>query len=324
MSIAGGYYKAVDIAHECGCDCVQLFTKNNNQWRAKELTDEDARLFREALTRTGVGYPLSHDSYLINLASPDDELWRKSIEAFRVELLRAEKLGIPYVVTHPGAFTSSTEAEGLRRVSQALDIVHGQTRGMQTVTLLENTAGQGSCLGWRFEHLAAIRNGAAEPERVAVCIDTCHTWAAGYPLQKAQEYADTMGELDRIVGLHLVKAIHVNDSKQPLGSRVDRHDHIGRGKMGLEPFRHLLNDARFAATPMYLETAKEQESGEEMDVVNLRVLRGLVDTQTRHPEAMAGNPSPSATKPSSRPAPKARGSRSGGEPPKPRSLKSGR
>lgn len=328
MSIAGGYYKAVDIAHECGCDCVQLFTKNNNQWRAKELTDEDARLFQEALARSGVGYPLSHDSYLINLASPDDELWQKSIESFRVELLRAEKLGIPYVVTHPGAFTSSSEAEGLKRVSQALDIVHGQTRGIRAVTLLENTAGQGSCLGWRFEHLAAIRSGVAEPERVAVCIDTCHTWAAGYPLQTAQEFADTMGELDRIVGSNLVRAIHLNDSKQPLGSRVDRHDHIGRGKMGLEPFRHLLNDARFATTPMYLETAKEQENGEEMDVVNLRVLRSLVGASTApvraKTKAKPDSPSQKAAKPSSRPAPKARESQSDGEPPKPRSLKSGR
>jgi deoxyribonuclease-4 len=320
MSIAGGYYKAVEYARACGCQCVQLFTKNNNQWRAKELTDDDVRLFREALKCTGIGYPLSHDSYLINLASPDAELWQKSIEAFRVELLRAERLGIPYVVTHPGAFTSSTEAAGLRRVSQALDIVHSQTRGIRALTLLENTAGQGSCLGWKFEHLATIRDALVEPERVAVCIDTCHAWAAGYPLQTTQQYADTMGELDRVLGIGQVRAIHLNDSKQPLGSRVDRHDHIGRGHLGIEPFRQLLNDPRFAATPMYLETAKEQENGEAMDVVNLRVLRSLVGGQSA---ALASEPAARSTA-SERLAPGARGSRCGAAPRKPRSLRADR
>jgi deoxyribonuclease-4 len=276
MSIAGGYYRAVEIAHECGCDCVQLFTKNNNQWRAKELTDEDAEKFQSALERLGIGHAIAHDSYLINLASPDQVLWEKSAEAFCVELLRAEKLGIRYVVTHPGAFTTSSEQEGIDRIIAALDTVHRRTAGIAACTLLENTAGQGSCLGWRFEHLAAIIAGVAEPERLGVCIDTCHTIAAGYPLVTEQEYAATIAELDRLVGLDRVKAIHVNDSKQPLGSRVDRHEHIGRGTLGLEPFRHLLNDPRFSHTPMYLETAKEQENGEEMDVVNLRTLRGLV------------------------------------------------
>ncbi len=276
MSIAGGYYRAVEIAHERGCDCVQLFTKNNNQWRAKDLTDEDAEKFQEALLRLGIGHAIAHDSYLINLASPDDELWEKSVEAFCVELLRAEKLGIRYVVTHPGAFTTSSEQEGLKRIVAALDVVHRRTAGIAARTLLENTAGQGSCLGWRFEHLAAIIEGVAEPDRVGVCIDTCHAFAAGYPLATEQEYADTIGQLDRLVGLEHVKAFHLNDSKQPLGSRVDRHEHIGRGQMGLEPFRNLLSDPRFSQTPMYLETAKEQENGEEMDVVNLRTLRGLI------------------------------------------------
>lgn len=276
MSIVGGYYRAVEIAHECGCDCVQLFTKNNNQWRAKELTDDDAEKFQAALARLGISHPIAHDSYLINLASPDPVLWEKSIEAFCVELLRAEKLGIPYVVTHPGAYTTSSEQEGLERIVAALDRVHRRTAGIAASTLLENTAGQGTCLGWRFEHLSAIIAGAAEPERLGVCIDTCHTFAAGYPLVAKQEYAATIAELDRVVGLDRVKAIHVNDSKTPLGSRVDRHEHIGRGMLGLEPFRHLLNDPRFSNTPMYLETAKEQGNGEDMDVVNLRTLRGLV------------------------------------------------
>jgi deoxyribonuclease-4 len=206
-------------------------------------------------------------------------LWHKSIEAFRIELLRAEKLGVPYVVTHPGAFTSSSEAAGIQRVIEALDLVHRQTDGIRAQALLENTAGQGSCLGWKFEHLAAMISGVKRPELVGVCIDTCHTLAGGYPLQTAEEYAATIGELDRVIGLAKVKAFHVNDSKQGLGSRVDRHEHIGRGKLGLEAFRHLVNDPRFASTPMYLETAKEQEDGEEMDVVNLRTLRGLIESE---------------------------------------------
>jgi deoxyribonuclease-4 len=279
MSISGGYYKAVELAHAAGCDCVQLFSKNNNQWRAKEISDDDAARFRGAIEATGVTHPLIHDSYLINLASPDDELWHKSIEAFRVELLRAEKLGVPYVVTHPGAFTTSSEAAGIQRVIEALDLVHRQTEGIRAQTLLENTAGQGSCLGWKFEHLAAMISGVKRPELVGVCIDTCHTLAGGYPLQTAEEYAATIGELDRVIGLAKVKAFHVNDSKQGLGSRVDRHEHIGRGKLGLEAFRHLINDPWFASTPMYLETAKEQEDGEEMDVVNLRTLRGLIASE---------------------------------------------
>ena len=276
MSIAGGYYKAVELAHAAGCDCVQVFTKNNNQWRAKALSDDDAARFQAALAETGVSHPLAHDSYLINLASPDDVLWNKSVEAMQIELLRADKLGIPYVVTHPGSYTVSSEAEGLARIIAAVDLVHRQTAGIGARILLENTAGQGTNLGWRFEHLATIIAGVADSGKLGVCIDTCHTVAAGYPLARPEEYQATIAELDRVVGLARVKAIHLNDSKQPLGSRVDRHEHIGRGKLGLEPFRHLLNDPRFAATPMYLETAKEQENGEEMDVVNLRTLRGLI------------------------------------------------
>lgn len=277
MSIVGGYYRAVERAAEAGCDCVQVFTKNNNQWRAKELTDDDASRFQAALAETGVRCPLAHDSYLINLASPDDALWKQSTDALASELLRADKLNIPYLVMHPGSFTTSNEEAGIARIIEALAIAHGRTDGIRSQVLLENTAGQGTNLGWRFEHLAAIVAGLEDRSIVGgVCIDTCHTWAAGYPLQSAAEYAATMDELDRVVGIERVKAIHLNDSKQPLGSRVDRHDHIGRGKLGLEAFRHLLNDPRFADTPMYLETAKELEDGEEMDVVNLRTLRGLL------------------------------------------------
>ncbi|MCE9544350.1 MAG: deoxyribonuclease IV [Planctomycetia bacterium] len=277
MSIAGGYYKAVERAAEVGCTVLQCFTKNNNQWRAKAITPAEAERFKESLKTLGISDPISHDSYLINLASPDEPLWKKSIDAFVIELLRAEQLGIKYVVTHPGSYTTSSEEEGLKQIIRALDEVHSQTPKVTSCCLLENTAGQGSNLGWRFEHLATIIDGVKSPERLGVCIDTCHTFAAGYPLETAKEYKATMSELDKTVGVKLVKAFHLNDSKRELGSRVDRHEHIGRGRLGLAPFEHLLNDARYRKVPMYLETPKEQLDGEPADVVNLRTLRGLVE-----------------------------------------------
>lgn len=276
MSIAGGYYKAVEAAQAAGCDCVQLFTKNNNQWRAKEITEKEAERFKQSLKELGVKHPISHDSYLINLASPDDELWKKSIDAFVVELQRAEQLGIPYVVAHPGAYTTSSEEAGLARIAAALDEVHRQTPDAAAHCLLETTAGQGSNLGWKFEHLATIIDAAADPDRLGVCFDTCHVFAAGYAMGDEKSYKATMKELNKTVGVKLVKAFHLNDSVKPLGSRVDRHAGIGRGEMGLEPFRYLLNDRRFKKTPMYLETPKGEEKGRSLDEINLAALRGLI------------------------------------------------
>jgi deoxyribonuclease-4 len=278
MSIAGGYYKAVEAAAAFGMDVVQVFTKNNNQWRAAPIGDEDVRRFREALERTGVSHPLSHSSYLINLASPDDVLWRKSIEAFAVELERAERLGIAHVVLHPGSYTTGSEEAGLARVAEGLDEAFRSAGKIAAGCLLENTAGQGTNLGWRFEHLAEIRSRVKQPERVGVCIDTCHTFAAGYPLRTEKEYKATIKQLDSVLGLELVKAIHLNDSKREQGSRVDRHEHIGHGCLGLEPFRCLLHDRRFRKVPMYLETAKEDNAdGEPWDAVNMRTLRELAE-----------------------------------------------
>jgi deoxyribonuclease-4 len=281
QSIAGGYYKSVETAHRLKCDCVQLFTKNNNQWRAKELTDEDVQLFQGKLAELGVKHPLAHDSYLINLAAPDPMLWKKSVDAFVIEMLRAERLGIPYVVTHPGAYTTSSEEAGIAAVVRALDEVHRQTRGIKAKCLLETTAGQGSCLGCRFEHLAAMIDGVQDPDRLGICVDTCHIFAAGYPISTEKDYRATMRALDRTVGLKLVKAFHLNDSVKGLGSRVDRHAHIGRGTIGKEGFRLLLNDRRFRNVPMYLETPKgnpdEQKAG-KFDAMNLRTLRRLVDS----------------------------------------------
>lgn len=276
MSIAGGYYKAVEAAKAAGCDCVQIFSKNNNQWRAKPITDDEAARFRQALDEHGISHPLIHDSYLINLASPEAALWKHSIDAMVVELERADALGIPYVVAHPGAYVSSSEEAGLARIAAALDEVHRQTPDVAAQCLLETTAGQGTNLGWRFEQLAAILDRLNHPDRVGICIDTCHLFAAGYPLAPLKAYLKTIRELDRAVGLKRVKAIHLNDSKRELGSRVDRHEHIGKGHLGLEPFRLLLNDRRLRRVPMYLETPKGERNGKHWDKINLRTLRKLV------------------------------------------------
>lgn len=276
MSMAGGYSKAVEAAHRAGCDCVQLFTKSNNQWRAKPISDEQVAQFQAALSDLGIKHPISHDSYLINLASPDDALWKKSVDAFVIELQRAEQLGIPYVVAHPGAYTTSSESQGLERIAGALDEVHKQTKGIAAQCLLETTAGQGSNLGWKFEHLATVLDGVRDPDRLGICFDTCHVFAAGYAMDTEEAYRATMCAIDKTVGVEQIHAFHLNDSLKPLGSRVDRHAHIGRGEMGVNPFRFLLGDQRFRKIPMYLETPKGEENGTDLDVINLRVLRKLI------------------------------------------------
>ncbi len=276
-SIAGGIHKAVERAKEDTCQCVQFFSKNNNQWAAKPLRSGDVARFQQALRACDVSHPLIHDSYLINLASPQKELWHRSIDAFVEELHRAELLGVPYVVTHPGCHTTKTERQGLRRVVHALDAVSRQASDWKVRVLLETTAGQGTSLGASFEHLGFLLGETKRADRLDVCFDTCHVFAAGYPLGTRREYDATMGRFDAVVGLRRIKAFHLNDSKRSLGSRVDRHEHIGRGRMGLEPFRHLMNDPRFRNIPMYLETPKGEEAGESLDAVNLRTLRGLME-----------------------------------------------
>lgn len=277
MSIAGGYYKAVEAAASFQMDCVQVFTKNNNQWRAKEITHAEADQFAGAMKTHGIVKPLSHASYLINLAAEADELWEKSIAGMVVELQRAAVLGIPFVVVHPGAGVKLTAEAAVERVSQAIDHVHKQAGDVNSQILLENTAGQGTCLGHRFEQLAAIIGGVKHEARVGVCIDTCHAFAAGYPLGTKAEYEALWAEFDKHLGRRRLQAMHLNDSKKGLGSRVDRHEHIGQGQIGLEPFRMLLNDPRLVSVPMYLETEKgENEDGESFDAVNMRTLRELV------------------------------------------------
>jgi deoxyribonuclease-4 len=277
MSIAGGLHLAVERAHEVKCDCVQIFSKNNNQWQAKPISSEQAKEFQQALSQFRVRHPLVHSSYLINLAAPAKQLWKQSIDAFVVELQRAAQLGIPFVVLHPGAFTTSSESVGIKRVIRALNEVHAQTRELKSVCLLENTAGQGTCLGLQFEQLAVILDGVKSPDRLGVCLDTCHAFAAGYPLSEMDDYRRTMRSFGQLIGFKRLKAIHLNDSKRELGSRVDRHEHIGEGALGNKAFRHLLHDRRLLKIPMYLETPKgtHPKNGKPWDVANLRRLRRL-------------------------------------------------
>lgn len=284
MSIAGGLHRAVESARSFGFETVQLFTKNNNQWKVPVLTEAHVAAFRSALTSLKIGTPVAHNSYLINLGSPDDTLWNKSIDAMTVELERCEALGIVDLVIHPGAHVGSGDEAGLARVAAGIDEIHRRTRGLAVRIDLETTAGQGSCMGHRFEHLATILEGVAEPERLGICVDSCHIFAAGYSLATAEEYDETIRELDRAFGVNRVRVWHLNDSRRERGSRVDRHAGIGQGHLGLEPFRLIVNDPRFRGVPMILETPKgSDEHGEEFDAVNLRQLRQLV----QHPAGTA-------------------------------------
>jgi deoxyribonuclease-4 len=275
MSIAGGHDQAVRRAAALGFGTVQLFTKSTNQWAARPLTDEQIRAFAAALRETGVVHPVAHDSYLINLASPGEALRNRSIDSLTLELERAEALGIPDLVIHPGAHMGEGEEAGLARVARSLDEVHRRTKGFRAKIDLETTAGQGTCLGHRFEHLGRILEQVAEPERLGVCVDTCHVFAAGYSLDGPEHYNEMIGELLRAVGRGVVRVWHLNDSQREQGSRVDRHAGLGRGRMGLLPFRLVVNDPRFEALPMILETPKGTEGGRELDAVNLELLQRL-------------------------------------------------
>jgi deoxyribonuclease-4 len=275
MSIAGGCDRAVRAAQAIGFRTVQLFTKNNNQWKVPPLTEAHVSAFRAALSECRIVDPVVHNSYLINLGSPDDALWEKSIDAMTVEVERCQALGIADLVAHPGAHVGQGEEVGLGRVAAGLDEVHRRTRGTSVRIDLETTAGQGTCLGHRFEHLGAILSRVAEPERLGICVDSCHIFAAGYSLMSEDEYDGTMDELDRAVGIGRVRVWHLNDSRRERGSRVDRHAGIGRGHLGLEPFRRIVRDARFASIPMILETPKGTEDGVDLDAIQLRVLRDL-------------------------------------------------
>jgi deoxyribonuclease-4 len=271
VSIAGGIHKALERGSVLQCRAIQIFLKNSNQWKAKQLTEPDCHLFRVAQQNSTIRVVVAHDSYLINLASPDRALHRRSLDAFVEEMKRANLLGVPYLVLHPGAHMGAGVASGISRIAESLR--HAlDTVGPPVRILLENTAGQGSCLGYRFEHLADMLE-QIRSDRAGVCLDTCHLFAAGYDIRKKMGYTRTMREFNRLIGLERIAAFHVNDSKKELGRRVDRHTHIGQGFIGLDAFRFLIRDRRFAAIPKILETPKGP--GIDEDRMNLATLRSL-------------------------------------------------
>ena len=282
MSIAGGVSKAVDRAVVHGCEALQIFTKNANQWRGKPLERADVRLFRERIEQTGITPVVSHASYLINLATTFPVLRAQSIAAFVDEIDRAQALGLLGVVIHPGTCTAGPDDEALRLIADAIRVAFTARPRGKTMVLLEHTAGQGRTLGHRFEHLAAIIRHLRGSKRVGVCLDTCHLVASGYDITTEAGYRDTFEQFDRIVGIERLKVFHGNDSKRPCGSRVDRHEHIGQGCIGLDPFRRLLQDPRFEGLPILIETEKTpgaEKKGaiavDPLDVRNLETLRRL-------------------------------------------------
>ncbi len=273
-SISGGVYKAFDRAQSVGCESVQVFVKSNRSWAVRPFSEDEVARFRVRAEEADIHPVVGHASYLLNLASPDDALWTKSRDMLVVELERCATLGIPYLVLHPGSHVGSGEEAGLARIARALGEVHAARPGLQTQVLLETTAGQGTSLGGRFEQLAWLVEHTPGSKRLGVCLDTCHVFAAGYELRTPDGYAVTMEDFDRTVGLERLRAIHLNDSRGRLGSRKDRHSHIGQGHIGLEGFRRLLKDDRLSGLPGLLETPKGDDLREDRE--NLAVLRSLV------------------------------------------------
>ena len=282
MSVAGGVANAVERAVVHGCEALQIFSKNANQWNGRPLEPAEIRTFRARIDETGIRPAVAHASYLINLATTFPLLRQQSLAAFIDELDRAEALGLLGVVIHPGTCTAGSEDDALRLIAEAIGAAFKARPRRQTMVLLEHTAGQGRTVGYRFEHLAAILGYLDGSPRVGVCLDTCHLVASGYDIVSAAGYEQTFADFHRIVGLDRVKVFHGNDSKKPCGSRVDRHEHIGEGCLGLEPFRRLVNDPRFAGLPILIETEKTSRSArptmieaDPLDTKNLTTLRGL-------------------------------------------------
>jgi deoxyribonuclease-4 len=276
QSIAGGVEKSLERGQQAGCDTIQIFVKSPNRWQSKPLAEESIAAFRQAVIDTGIDPVFAHAQYLVNLATPDDALWHKSVEALADDLERCEQLGLPGLVVHPGSHMGSGEEVGIARITAALDEVHRRLPGYQVQVWLETTAGQGDHLGYTFEQLRGMIAAAHAPERLGICFDTAHAFAAGYELRTPEGYAATWLEFDRVLGLDRLKAVHLNDSKKELGSRVDRHEHIGQGLLGLEAFRLLLNDPRFFGLPMTLETEKGPDLAEDKE--NLALLRSLIQS----------------------------------------------
>lgn len=277
LSIAGGMHNALLKAEQYQMQTVQVFTKNQQQWKCSPLSEDCIAQWKSHAKRLKFKKTVSHDSYLINLAAVDEAIWLKSVDLFVEELTRCALLGIPFLVTHPGAHVGAGEEAGLAKVARSLDLVHARVPDGGVITCLEITAGQGSALGHKLEHLAEIIARVKEPSRLGVCLDTAHLFAAGYDF-RGRKYDTFRKELDKTIGPKRIKVLHLNDSKKELGSRVDRHDHIGRGKIGLEGFKPFVRDPAWAKVPKILETPKEghDEKGREWDIANLEALRRLM------------------------------------------------
>ncbi len=270
--ISGGVSSAVDRASELNFSAMQIFTKNNNRWKAKPLDEKEISKFRSKLNESNIKFVVSHDSYLINLCADNKENLNKSRNAFLDELERCELLGIPHLNFHPGAHLGKGEEEGIKLIAESLNFAHEKTKNYKVKSMLELTAGQGTAIGFKFEHIRSIIDQVEDKERMTVCIDTAHIFAAGYDIKN--NYENVMKDFDDIIGLNRLKCFHMNDSKKECGSRVDRHEHIGKGYIGLEGFRNIMNDDRIAGVPKILETPKGKEM--EEDIENLNTLKKLI------------------------------------------------
>ncbi|MBJ6726981.1 deoxyribonuclease IV [Geomesophilobacter sediminis] len=275
VSIAGGVYKAPERGAQSGCKVIQVFTQNSNQWKGKFIPDQEAELFQKNMAVFGIAEAISHDIYLINLAAAPGDVRDKSMIALKEEMERCARLGIAKIVMHPGSHNGDGTEVGIRRICEGLDELFYMVPQFTGKILLENTAGQGSNIGSRFEDLKGIIEGCGSPDRFGICFDTCHAFAAGYNIAERDGYEKTFADLDAAVGISRLQAFHLNDTKKGLGSHVDRHDHIGKGVLGIDAFRFLLNDPRFAAVPKIIETPKGDD--DEMDRINLQTLRDLIE-----------------------------------------------
>ena len=273
-SISGGVSAAVDLAGRLGFTAMQIFTKNNNRWYSKNLGDMEIENFRNRLTNSNIKFVVAHDSYLINLCAKELEMLNKSRDSFIDEINRCELLGIPHLNFHPGAHLGSGEEEGIKLIAESINLAHSRTNGYKVTCMIETTAGQGTAIGYRFEHLRKIIDLVDDKNRVTVCIDTAHIFAAGYDIKNVTNYKQVIKDFDSIIGLDYLKCIHLNDSKKPLGSRVDRHEHIGKGYIGLEGFTNIINDKRIEQVPKILETPKGKEQLEDLN--NLQTLKSLI------------------------------------------------
>jgi deoxyribonuclease-4 len=277
MSIAGGLPRALERGREVGCSVVQIFLKNQRQWTAKPYASDEVRSFKAAWRESGIRLVFAHATYLINLAAPEVAEWKRAVTAFHDELERAEALGLPFVIIHPGSHKGTGLEPGIRRIARALDELIARTPGYRVMVLLENTAGGGATIGRSFEELAAILAAVRSADRIGVCLDTCHLFAAGYDIRPRKGYVAAIARALRLLGRDRVRAFHLNDAKQPLGSGLDRHEKIGRGHLGRDAFRWLLNDRRFTRVPMVIETPKEPEPRADREaLILLRRLRRRV------------------------------------------------